>query len=113
MIGSPATPSRILPSTTPQIFDPSIPSRHSDRNVRKRKRSTSESVEHLPGREYVIGQEHLPDGGPIRSKKKKSEVRMTAIRPPNFVCPKTAYSGHIPSMPRYSEKSVLQDILVG
>lgn len=81
--------------------------------MRKRKRSTSESVEHLHGHEVVIGHEDLPDEGPIRPKKKKSEVRMTGIRPPSFVCPKTAYSGHIPSMPRYSEKSVLQDILVG
>lgn len=47
-----------------------------------------------------------------RSKEKKSEVRMTAIRPPSFVYPKTAYDGQVPSMPRYSEKSVLQDILV-
>lgn len=113
MIGSPAKPSRILPSTAPQIFKSSVPSRHSDRHVRKRKRSTSEDVEHLPAHEDVVGHEHLPDEGHIQSKKRNSEVQMIGIRPPNFVCPKSAYNGHIPSMPRYSEKSVLQDILVG
>ena len=59
----------------------------------------------------------MPDGENLMCSKKKkemkSEVRMTGIRLPNFVCPKTAYDGHIPSMPRYSEESVLQHILVG
>lgn len=48
-----------------------------------------------------------------KKKNKKTEVGMIYIRPSNFVYPKTAYDGHIPSMPRYAEKGVLQDILVG
>ena len=38
---------------------------------------------------------------------------MISIQPPGLVHPKTAYFGHIPSMPRYAEESVLRDILVG
>ena len=38
---------------------------------------------------------------------------MISIQPPDLVHPKTAYSGHIPSLPRYAEESVLRDILVG
>ena len=38
---------------------------------------------------------------------------MTCIRPPELVFPKSAYDGHVPAMPRYCERTVLQDILVG
>ena len=111
MIGA-AKPPRILPSTTTQLFHSSDASRASSRDLRKRKRSNSEDGEHLRSAKVVHGHE-TDEEGLIRSKEKKSEVSMTGIRPPSFVYPKTAYNGHVPSMPRYSEKSVSQDILVG
>lgn len=113
MIGSDAKPPRILPSTAPQIFHPSDSLlRDSSQILRKRKRSDSADGEHLRKAKDVGGD--IPKmEGPICSKEQKSEVRMTGIRTPSFVYPKTAYNGHVPLMPRYSEKSVLQDILVG
>lgn len=102
----------ILPSTGPQIVHPSDSSGDSSRNLRKRKRPDSEDGGSSWRPSNIDG--HSPEEkGPIRSQEKKSEVRMTCIRAPSFVYSKTAYDGHVPSMPRYSEKSILQDILVG
>ena len=113
MIGSAAKPPRIHPLIDPQIFDSSDSSRNPSQSLRKRKRSNSENDEHPRRVKHVIGDGDVPDEEDlIGSKEKKSEVRMTSVRPPDFVCPKTAYNGHVPSMPRYSEKSVLRDILV-
>ncbi len=115
MIGSAAKPPRILSSSDPQILHPSDSSRDSSRTLRKRKRSDSDHGEHIWRAEDVIGDGHAPDNEDhlIGPRRKKSEVPITGVRPPSFVCPKTAYLGHVPSMPRYSEKSVLRDILVG
>ncbi len=105
LIGSAAKPPRILPSTAPQTFDSSpVPSQ----NTRKRKRIDLEDDEHPRRAKHVGG--FLSDED--QSMEKKAEVRMSCIRPPSFVFPKTAYNGHIPSLPRHSEKSVLQDVLV-
>lgn len=108
-----AKPPHIVSSFAPQFFDPCDSSQDSSRNLRKRKRSYSEEDAEDPRRAKIVNGDVPDEEGPIRSKEKKSEMRMTGIRPPNFVYPKTAYSGHIPSMPRYSEESVLRDILVG
>lgn len=113
--GSAAKPSRILPSSAPQIFPPSDLSRDSSQNSRKRKRSDTDGED---GEQLRRPRDDLKDA-PVSdeedltwSKKKKCEVRMTGIRPPSFAYPKTAYSDHVPSMPRYSETSVLRDILL-
>ena len=102
----------ILPSTDPQIVHPSDSSRDSSRNLRKRKKTDSEDGG-PQWRPSNIDGDSPEEKSPIRSQEKKREVRMACIRPPSFVYPKTAYDGHVPSMPRYSEKSILQDILVG
>lgn len=115
MIGSAAKPSRILPSSAPQIFPPSDLSRDSSQNSRKRKRSDTdgENGEQLRRPKDDLKDAPVSDEEDLTwSKKKKCEVRMTGIRPPSFAYPKTAYSDHVPSMPRYSETSVLRDILV-
>ncbi len=107
LIGSAAKPPRILPSifSAPQTFNSSP---NPSQNTRKRKRIDLEDDEH-PRRAKHAG-EILSDED--QSMEKKAEVRMSCIRPPSFVFPKTAYNGHIPSLPRHSEKSILQDILV-
>ena len=113
MIGSGAKAPHIFPSTVSHIPHLSDSSRDSSPFVRnrKRKRSRSEDGEESSGADDVGW--HLPGQDSSLQKKRKVEVPMTCIRPPGFVYPKTAYSGHIPSMPRYAEESVLRDILVG
>lgn len=105
MIGSAAKPPRIFNSS---VLDSS---RVSSRNLRKRKRSDYEDDEYPRSTQDVNG--NVPSEDFIYSKKKKTEIRMTGIRPPDLVFPKSAYDGHVPSMPRFCEKRVLQDILVG
>lgn len=105
----------IAPHTSPQTSNPLVTLPDSGRNLRKRKRSSIEDDEYLWECDDVNG--YLPDEEALtQPKKRKAEVppvRMTCIRPPSFVYPKTAYSGHLPSLPTYAEKRVLQDILVG
>ena len=111
MTGSAAKPPRIFHSSVPQIFHPSDSSWDPSRNLRKRKRSYPEDGGHPPSIQDVS--ENVPGEDLIYSKKKKTENRMTCIRPPDLVFPKSAYDGHVPSMPRHCEERVLQDILVG
>ena len=99
----------ISPSTLPQILHLSNSSKDPASNLRKRKRSSSRN----DGHQWTAKDANAPLSPPMESKKQKTEVPMTCIIPPSFTLPKAAYHGHIPSMPRYSEKSVLHDILVG
>ena len=108
LIGSAAKPPGILPSTAPQNFHLSGSSPDPSQNTRKRKRIELEDDEHPRRARYVGG---VPSDENW-SMEEKAEVRMSCIRPPSFVFPKTAYHGHIPSLPRHSEKSILRDILV-
>ena len=111
MIGSDAKPPHIFPSTVSLIPQPSASLRDSGPFLRKRKRSSSADGEHSSGAGHVDS--HLPGQDPPLRKQRKVEVPLTYIRPPDFVYPRTAYNGHVPSMPRYAEESVLRDILVG
>ena len=100
-----------LISTAPHTFHLCDSLEDSSPNLRKRKSSPFENGEH--SRRAEDDSEHLPDQEyPLQSKKKKVEVGVTCIRPPSFVYPRSAYDGHVPSLPRYDEKSVLKDILV-
>ena len=111
MIGSAAKLPCIFYPSVPPIFHPSDSSWDPSRNLRKRKRSHPEDGGHPPRTQDV--NEDVPREDFIYPKKKKTETRMTCIRPPDLVFPKSAYDGHVPSMPRYCEERVLQDILVG
>jgi len=85
----------------------------SGRNPRKRQRSRS-----LNRDEFWFNHEEDPeiseiDGIPAPKKPKKVQyVPLTCVRPPPLAFPKSLYE-NAPSMPRYAESDILQDILVG
>lgn len=85
------------------------------RNLRKRKRSPSTLSNDLKDGNRVDTSllEGEDDEASRKFKKTKvEEVHVTGIRPPGLSFPKSAYRGHVPPLPRYSEESVLRDIVV-